>query len=93
MDQSNTARVERYLEMYRDIREQTGDERIALAVLQEVAKDRRMDQMREERELKNGDIATPKQIEFLRKLTPEMVNPGLTKKEASRLIDQARAKS
>jgi hypothetical protein len=33
------------------------------------------------------------QIEFLRKLTPEMTAPGLTKKEASRLIDEARARN
>jgi hypothetical protein len=79
--------------MYEDIRNKIMDDKAALALLQEVAKDKRMDQMREERELKNNQPATARQIKFLKKLGIEMFDPGLTKKQASTLIDETMAKS
>ena len=50
-----------------------------------------MDQMREERELRNSGPATRRQLGYLNVLGVE-VPAGLTKREASRLIDEAVAK-
>ena len=91
-------RIEEYLTLFEGIRARTGDERSAVAILQEVKKDLRMAQMREERASNsNGNgqredaPATQKQRDYLRRLgvnAPE----ELTKKEASGLIDEALAK-
>jgi hypothetical protein len=89
VDQNMLGRAEKYLELYNAIKAKTsGDDRLALTVLQEVTKDRRMDEMREEREQRNGEPATPKQLQFLKKLGVE-VRPGITKREASMRIDEA----
>lgn len=93
MDQSIITKTERIFETYEEIKKRVGDDRIALTVLQEACKDKRMDQMREEREQKNGDPATVKQINLIKKLKPEMFYSGLTKKEASNLIDELMGKS
>ena len=69
------------------IKDKTGDERIAMTMMQEISKDRRMDEMREEREIKNGEPVTTKQLKFMKKLGIE-AQPGLTKKQASMLIDE-----
>jgi len=79
--------------MYGNIQNQIGDDKVALALLQEVAKDKRMDQMREDRESKSNSPATTKQVRFLRELGVEMLNPGLTKNHASTLINEAVTKS
>jgi len=50
-----------------------------------------MDQMREEREVRNNGPATSRQLGYLNVLGVE-TTPGLTKREASRLIDGAVAK-
>ena len=47
-----------------------------------------MQQIKEERGLNNGDGATENQIRYLKRLGVE-VTPGLSKNEASRLIDNA----
>ena len=89
MDQNMLGRAEKYLELYETIKAKTnGDDRLALSVLQEVTKDRRMDEMREEREHRNGEPATPKQLQFMKKLGVE-AKPGITKREASMRIDEA----
>ena len=93
MDQSIIARAEGILEIFGEIRKKAGDDKVALTVLQEACKDKRMDQMREEREIKNGEPATIKQIQLIKKLKPEMFQPGLTKREASNLIDELMGKS
>jgi hypothetical protein len=80
--------AERYINLYGEIRKKTGDDRVAQAILAEVAKDRRMQEMREEREARNGELATAKQLQYLENLGVK-VKPGLTKKEASALIDEA----
>ena len=83
-----TAKAEKYLNLYQELRKKTGDDRAAQSILAEVAKDLRMDEMREERQLRNAEPATAKQLQYLKKLGIE-VKPGLTKKEASGLIDEA----
>jgi hypothetical protein len=47
-----------------------------------------MEQIREEREGMNGEPATMKQLQYLKTLGMQ-VSPGLTKRQASRLIDNA----
>ena len=81
-------RVDEYLKLYDDIKDRTGDERIALSILQEVNKDIRMAQIREERENGNDKPATEKQLNYLKKLGVD-VSVDLTKKQASALIDEA----
>jgi len=81
-----------YIALYNEIRQRIdGEPRDALAILAEIGKDARMEQMKEEREKQNGDPATDKQKRFLKKLEIEFV-PNLTKVQASALIDRALAK-
>jgi len=81
-----------YIALYNEIRQRiNGEPRDALAILAEIGKDARMEQMKEEREKQNGDPATDKQKRFLKKLEIEFV-PNLTKVQASALIDRALAK-
>ena len=91
--------VESYLKLYNDIKARTGDERTAMAILQEVNKDVRMAQIRAERENGNGNgngnsdnqPASPRQKSYLKRLGVE-IPAGLNKKRASELIDEAVAK-
>ena len=83
------AKAEKYLALFDEIKRRTGgDERVAQIVLAEVAKDRRMEEIKEEREARNGEPVTTKQVEYLKNLGVP-VTPGLTKKQASILIDNA----
>jgi hypothetical protein len=72
------------------------DERLATILLQEIAKDLRMDRIDESRNGNakgNGQVnarevpATEKQIAYLKSLGVKL-RGGLSKKEASRLIDE-----
>lgn len=90
MNQSMMAKVEKYLELFQQIRNKVGDDIVARTVMQEVAKDRRMEEIREERELRNGEPATTRQLQYLKRLGVE-TTPGLTKKQASLLIENALA--
>lgn len=92
-------RVEHYVQLLDEITERVGDSAVAARVMQEVAKDRRMALIREERGHENrsasrnnvDEPATEKQFEYLRDLG---MNPpeGLSKDSASKLIDDALAK-
>jgi len=84
-------KAEKYLGLFEEVKNRVGDDRIAMSIVQEVSKDRRMDEMREERESKNGEPATVRQLQFMKSLGVE-ATPGLTKKQASGLIDEALAK-
>jgi len=91
-------RIEEYLTLFEGIKARTGDERSAVVILQEVNKDLRMAQIREERASNgNGNSqkedapATQKQRDYLRRLGVN-APAELTKKEASGLIDEALAK-
>jgi hypothetical protein len=85
-------KVEKYLDLFSEIKERTnGDDRLALLVMQEVTKDRRMEEMRAEREQRNNEPATPKQLQFLKNLKVE-IPAGLNKKQASGFIDTALVK-
>jgi hypothetical protein len=80
------ARLEGYLELLNEIKGKVGDEATAARILSELAKDVRMEQIREERQV-HAEPATARQLQFMKKLGVE-IEPGLTKAEASRLIDE-----
>jgi len=82
------ATAERYAALYDKIMAKVRDERVARTILSETAKDQRMQVIRDEREAQNGQPATTRQLEYLKTLGVK-VKPGLTKKEASGLIDEA----
>lgn len=83
------SKAEEYIVVFEGIKQRTGgDDILARSILQEVSKDRRMDEMKGEREKRNGDSATTKQLEFLKKLGVE-VPAGITKKQATTMIDTA----
>jgi len=92
MDQNIQAKLDKYLDLFEELKQKTNDERTALTLLQEVSKDRRMEEMREEREAKNGEPATTKQMNYMKKLAIN-IPQGITKKEASKLIDGELAKN
>ena len=87
MDQNMQAKLDKYMDLFEELKQKTNDERTALTLLQEVSKDRRMEEIREEREVKNSEPATTKQLKFMKKLGID-VPPGITKREASMLIDE-----
>jgi len=87
MDQSIQAKLDKYLDLFEELKKKTKDQTAALTLLQEVSKDSRMEEIREEREANKSELATAKQINFMKKLgmgIPE----GVTKREALTLIDE-----
>ena len=93
MKQSNIMqRVEGYLDLYGGISDKVEDGRVAMAILQEISKDRRMEEIKAERETRNGEAAaTARQLAFLEKLGVD-VPENVSKKLASELIDEALGK-
>ena len=94
------ARIEECLKLLGDIKAKVGDERTALAILQEVKRDIRGERAGEDRKNGNGYSAskqsgeyipaTGSQVNYLKKLGVE-VPKALTKEAASELIDEAKA--
>ena len=83
--------VEQYIKQFQDITAKLsgrGKQSIALAIMQEVAKDRRMQEIAEARQNNNGSPATARQIAFARALEIELPE-NATKKEATKLITEA----
>jgi hypothetical protein len=82
-------KVKNYIELIETIKEQTGDDAVALAIFHEVMNDSRSEYSSPKKKVYNSDSpATDKQIEYLKKLgahIPEQV----TRQQASDLIDQA----
>lgn len=87
--------LDMYTKVFNQIKENVKDEQVAAVILQEVARDRRVQQNRAERQAEQEKLArepaTPRQLEFLRNLGMT-IPAGLTKQEASLLIDEGRAK-
>ena len=86
MKASKQARLDSYLELLSEIKAKVGDEATAARILTELAKDERMEQIREER-ANRAEPATTKQLQFMKKLGVQ-VPTGVSKSEASRLIDE-----
>jgi len=81
-------KLDSYLELFEQIKQKTqGDDKIALSLLTEISKDRRMEEIRQEKEARNGEPATEKQKKFMKKLGMDCPK-NATKKEASVLIDE-----
>ena len=89
MDVDISNKVRSYIELIETIKEQTGDDTIAVAIFHEVVKEMRTENKSFPKKVYNSDSpATDKQIEYLKKLgvhIPEQV----TRQQASDLIDQA----
>lgn len=92
MDTNMRKWLDAYIELFDAISEKTEQEISAIAILQEISKDRRAQQIHSERMEKNGDPATAKQKGFMRRLGLEFPE-DITKAEASALIDEERARS
>ena len=90
-----TSEVDGYLDLYRDLMAKVNDSAVAVCLIEQIGKDRRTQSIMESRpnigNASNGDDsgASQKQLSYLKRLgiTP---SPGISKKEASRLIDEAR---
>ena len=92
------SKLDEYLRLLGQIKQKTTDERTAVSLLQELSRDRRSAEIREERESRNSEDnnssipATDKQKQFMKKLGikfPEAV----TKQEASLMIDEELGKN
>ena len=81
-----------YLKLLEQIKQKTQDERTAVALLQEVSKDRRSAEIREERGVEQNQPATDKQKNFMKKLGIKFPDT-VTKQEASTLIDEELGKN
>ena len=91
IDSNTKENIVAYKNLYHEILRYVGESAPAIGILHEVAKDNRMALMHERRERSAEGPATEKQLNFLKKLGVE-VDSDVTKKQASRLIDEARAK-
>jgi hypothetical protein len=80
------SKMDEYLGLLAQIKQKTSDERTAVSLLQEISRDRRSAEIREEREGKSTEPATDKQKQFMKKLNIRCP-ANLTKHEASALID------
>lgn len=77
-----------YVDAYADILASVNDKDVALTIMVEVAKDRRTAEINNSKSAKK---ATAKQLEYLADLGIK-AKSGLSSSEASKLIDEARAK-
>lgn len=88
--------MDEYVELFGEIRNKVDSEEAAAAVLNQIGKEMRMRQMFARRDdarrvsLSNGDRpASEKQVEYLKRLGVT-IPEGLTRKQASNLIDEAK---
>ncbi len=78
--------IDQYIELYDAIQEKAPSEEAAIAILQEIGKDKRSKIFAEAGE---GELATEKQKNYLKDLGVEF-SESITKKEASDLIEQSK---
>jgi hypothetical protein len=86
--------VEFYVEQFSYIASRLngrGKQAIALAIMQELAKDRRMAEIAEARQNNNGSPPTARQVAYAKALGIELPD-NTTKEEATKLITEAIAK-
>jgi hypothetical protein len=85
------AKISEYLELIEAIKDQVEDPATALAILPEIRKDMRAAEMRQSSSTFNstGDLpATENQISFIRSLGGKMPEQGLTRNQASKVIEE-----
>lgn len=97
METDTQQRVNDYLALFDGISEKVNSDAVAIAILQEVSKDRRSGEIRTERAAKNGEAnanepATEKQKKFMKKLNIAFP-ANVTKHEASTLLDEELGKN
>ena len=85
-------KIGEYLELIEAIREEFDDPVTAMTVLQELRKDARSEEIRRGRGFSStGELpATEKQISYLETLGGKVPQSGLTRSQASQLIDSLR---
>lgn len=81
--------IDNYINVFNQIKSKVNNELVASVILAEIGKDRRCEKIKEAREQPLSQLASFKQIAFLKSLGVN-VPDKLTKKEASVLIEQAR---
>jgi hypothetical protein len=98
-NKATDSKVQEYLELLEEIRSKVDDQMVAVELLREVAKDRRMEQIKAERkglievshdDNGNGQPATLKQKEYLLDLGVK-IPQKLSKQKASELLEEALA--
>jgi len=87
MDENIQQKLDGYLELLEQITSKVQEEATAVILLQEIAKDQRMDRMIEEREAMNNKPATFKQKKFMNDLGIKY-QKNVSKQEARALIDE-----
>ncbi len=93
MDTETQRNLNSYIELFDAISEKTESGSAAIAILQEICKDRRSRQISGERaEKANGEPATARQKGFMKRLGIEFP-ANITKAEASALIDEEQARN
>ncbi len=92
METDTQQRVDRYIALFEGISEKVNSDAVAIAVLQEISKDRRSGEIRTERAAQSNEPATEKQKQFMKKLNIRFP-ANVTKQEASALIDEELAKN
>ena len=92
METDTQQTVDRYISLFDGISEKVNSDVVAIAILQEVSKDRRSGEIRTERAAQSSEPATEKQKQFMKKLNIR-VPATVTKHEASALIDEELAKN
>jgi len=87
MDADTKKRLDDYIELLDEISEKTEDASTAVAILHEISKDRRSEQMRSERQGKKDDTVTFKQKKCMKRLGIDFPD-DISRKEASMLIQE-----
>ena len=90
MKEEMQSKLDFYLEVFQEVKQRVNNDQVATAIVQELAKDARMVQQRNQ-DAGQTDSATSMQIEYLKKLGVT-IPMGLSKQEASGLIDSALAR-
>src|SRR3990170_3917800 len=78
-----------YLDLYNQIKSMAADRDVALVILQEIAKDLRTNQIRQEKQQRAQGPATSRQKAYLDRLGVDF-DANITSAQASQLIDEAR---
>ena len=85
-------KIEEYISLYNAIHKHTKDINMTIAILTEIRKDMRSAEMQKNRFAPTGAFpATEGQISYLKWLGIEAAD-GITRQEASKLIDEAKTK-
>ncbi|MBN2130030.1 MAG: hypothetical protein JW741_11065, partial [Sedimentisphaerales bacterium] len=92
METDTQQRVDSYIALFDGISEKVNSDAVAIAILQEISKDRRSGEIRTERATQGTGPATEKQKQFMKKLNIRFP-ATVTKHEASALIDEELAKN